>query len=285
MEWLRRAETAVEGLDDWRRDRVRMKMARAYALLGRDDEAARLAAGVAGPEAGTAAGARVTLDDEAFAAHVAGLAAIADSDNIDFARNAMGALIEILRRSSGDEGRRVQVEHALRTSGGGLPLMVRIDLIIEMAGVELDHADRAGALDLVDEARRILGSSRWTPEYEVAAAARLAGLRYRAGDEARARDEVAAAIQLFEREKAKIASVDRVGTLVPIAEARSVMGGGEACAAYAVAIGECAGNPNARPRAIDLSAVCRSMAVHGVEPEAGLWQRMQDLHRTLGPPW
>jgi hypothetical protein len=285
-EWLRRAEAAVEGIDDWRRDRVRLKIARAYALLGRDGEAALIASGVAGAESAAAVGAQAMLDGEAFAAHVARLAATADSGNLDLARSAMSELIDLFDRSFGDERRRAEVEHALRTAGLGLPHMVRFELTIEMAGVAIDHGDRAKALDLVDDAQRTLKSSRWTPEYEVGALARLAGVRSRAGDEARAREEIAAATQLLQRERAKIASVDHVAAILPLAEAHWAMGDGDAArTVYGAAVAECAGNPNARPRALDLSAICRSMAAHGVAPDAELWRRMQDVHRTLGPPW
>jgi hypothetical protein len=44
-------------------------------------------------------------------------------------------------------------------------------------------------------------------------------------------------------------------------------------------------NPNSRPRAEDLSATCRSMALHAVEPDADLWKRMRQIGDGLGPPW
>ena len=54
---------------------------------------------------------------------------------------------------------------------------------------------------------------------------------------------------------------------------------------YALAVEAGIDNPNSRPRAEDLSATCRSMALHDVRPDAQLWARIRQVSEGLGPPW
>ena len=49
--------------------------------------------------------------------------------------------------------------------------------------------------------------------------------------------------------------------------------------------GRSALNPNSRPRADDVCATCISMAVHGIEPDAELRARLEQIVKELGAPW
>ena len=44
-------------------------------------------------------------------------------------------------------------------------------------------------------------------------------------------------------------------------------------------------NPNSRPRAEDLVAICCSMAKSAVEPDAALMGRIRQVKDALGAPW
>ena len=56
-------------------------------------------------------------------------------------------------------------------------------------------------------------------------------------------------------------------------------------AVYRTAIEAGSENVNARPRAEDLSATCRSMARYDVEPDAELWARIEGIENGLTDPW
>ena len=74
--------------------------------------------------------------------------------------------------------------------------------------------------------------------------------------------------------------------MVPIAEAYAAMGDRDtALATYRLAMDQAVINPNSRPRAEDLTMICRSMALGAVEPDAALWARMRQIHQGLGRPW
>jgi hypothetical protein len=106
------------------------------------------------------------------------------------------------------------------------------------------------------------------PEDEIRQRALLAALSHRAGDAAPARAQADAALGLFEVARVRIVDVDRVAALIPLAQAYETMGDPAAArAVYATAAAEAVVNPNSRPRAMDLAAICSSMAQGRTEPD------------------
>jgi hypothetical protein len=164
--------------------------------------------------------------------------------------------------------------------------MIRVELLIALAGFALDHGDQGKALELVSEARAVLDGGRWRLEDRVALLATLAELRSRSGDAQRARADADAARSLFAAEREKIVNIYRARALRPLAEAYRAMDDvAAALTVYKQAVEEGVANPNSRPRAEDLSATCTSLAVHGVEPDAELWTRIRQICAGLGQPW
>jgi len=167
-----------------------------------------------------------------------------------------------------------------------VPPMVRIDILAEMADVAIEHGDGATALVHVRAARELLDGTPWQPRHEIPLAAKLIGLRHRAGDVERAREEAAAALALYAKVREETHETRRAAMLRPLAEAAMAMGDHErAVELYALAVEEGARNPNARPRANDLTATCLSMAVHEVQPPEELWKRMVEIFDGLTDPW
>ena len=99
-------------------------------------------------------------------------------------------------------------------------------------------------------------------------------------------DRIDASMPRMMPEREQIVDIYRAGVLRDLAEAESVMGdAASALALYAQAVEEGVHNINSRPRAEDLSATCRSMAVHGVAPDPELRERMAAIFEGLGSPW
>jgi tetratricopeptide (TPR) repeat protein len=167
-----------------------------------------------------------------------------------------------------------------------VPISNRIDLLIELAVISLDHSDPDKALDLVNEAEEIVDSADWRPRFEIPLRARLAELRFNAGDEEQARADLREALAMFDDNRGKIVNIYRAGALRPIAEAYQATG--EPAAAreiYMRTLEAGIENPNSRPRAEDLMATCCSMALHAVEPDSKLLSRIREIHDGLGDPW
>jgi hypothetical protein len=81
-------------------------------------------------------------------------------------------------------------------------------------------------------------------------------------------------------------NIYKADTLIPLAEAYQMIAGAtDSMAVYKRAVEAAVENPNSRPRAEDLSAICLSMAKRLVEPDAALWARVRELKGALGEPW
>ena len=73
--------------------------------------------------------------------------------NFDIVENALKTCANFFNRFYDDTERRSLVEGKIKTSWGKLPVFMRIELLAELAGFALDHADQAKALELVNEAQ------------------------------------------------------------------------------------------------------------------------------------
>ncbi len=271
----------------WRRDRIRAKVARAFEALGKRDRAAALQKGAVDSEKHRVGSRAPELDEQAaFDAKIAFVDEVLATGGFDQSRNALELCVDLFDRFYDDPARRDALERRIRTGFETLPEQVRIELLADTTERALRHDDRKKALELVTVADEVLDGARWLPEDEIALAARLAALRYRAGDGSKARDTLAALRKRFTQKRGAIQNFWRGKALRPLAEAHVAIEDVDgARAIYLLALTEGAINPNARPRANDFVATCVSMAVHDVEPDAEVWSRIESILEGLQDPW
>jgi len=271
----------------WRSDRIKVKIARTHALLGQDADAARFEAGVVDSEKGKVNAVRAArLDADFFESEIEWIGSVVSKGNFENTGNALHVCAELFNRFYDDDERRTLAEETIKSSWSKLPSLIRVELTMKLARFALDHEDRAKALALVEEAFQLIDSSNWSAEHSVPALARLAEIRFRAGEEAAARNDAKRALALFDRDRSKIINIYQAGALRPLAVLYQAMGDRPAALEiYSKALEAGVENPNSRPRAEDLSATCSSMAVHGVEPDAALKTRMLKIFNELGHPW
>ncbi|HTF88039.1 MAG TPA: hypothetical protein VK843_06485 [Planctomycetota bacterium] len=279
-----------ESSQTWRRDRIRAGIARACLVLGESKQAAELEAGLAGSEVGSLHAAKAKLQGadapETLDARLLELDPVLATGDFDQLRDALGVCASLFDRFYADAERRTRAQEKIVSSWTKLPAQVRIELMFELTGIALDHADRSLALTLVDDTQRLVEGSRWLPEDQIPLAAKLAGLRQRAGGETQARTELAAALAAFDAHRQRIVDIRRAAVLRSIAEAYQSMGDtAAALELYARAVEEGIANPNSRPRAEDLAATCCSMAQHAIAPGPQLWSRLREIHQGLKSPW
>jgi tetratricopeptide (TPR) repeat protein len=257
--YLNLATRIAEEAEDWRKDRIRSKVAATRTM---------------------------SRPADAFDVEMEALAKAASSRQFDAVKEALGAYVQLFNRVYSDAERRGRVEEEIRASWGGVPGFVQLGLLMEMIESSLAHSDRTKTLELVNEAEAIVDSASWQPTIEIPLRARLAGLRFRAGDQERAIEEMKVALELFGAKRDQIVNIHRAQTLRPIAEAYQAMGKTDiANDLYSRAIEAGVENPNSRPRAEDLAATCCSMAVHAVKPAAELLGRIHEIREGLGDPW
>jgi tetratricopeptide (TPR) repeat protein len=226
------------------------------------------------------------LDASALSTALADLEAVFASGNFDRVKDALDTASELYRRFCDDPDRRDSVARAFEASSAKVPPGLRLEVLGNFAEAALDHGDRGEALARARDAQRVLEGVRWAPEELIPLEARLAGILHGAGETAEAKRNLARALDTFERERYRIVDIERAGVLRAVGEAYASTGdGSSARAVYAKAVDEGVVNPNSKPRAEDLSATCRSMAVSQVEPGAELAARLHQILASLGEPW
>jgi tetratricopeptide (TPR) repeat protein len=285
--YLNKAAKVADENEDWRRDRIRVKIAQAHILLGQHQQAQVFAAGVVNSEAGKVARTEAKiLNADSFDREIEALEKTIISGQFDIVNNTLGAYAELFNRFYADVERRALIEEKIKAAWGTMPIPIRIDLLTELVGFALVHSDKVKALELVEEAESIVESVSWQPRFAIPIKAKLAELRFRAGDIQRARNQLQNALSLFDTTKEKIVDIYRAQMIRSIAEAYWVMGDPDvALDCYKRALEAGIENPNSRPRAEDLVATCCSMALHDVEPNAILFSRILKILDNLGDPW
>lgn len=281
-------ELKEEAPQAWRRDRVRMKIARVHALLGNEAQAAHFEAGVERSEAGGVAAIRVrSLPTDRIDVEIERIDETVRTGEFDQIRTALQTCIAIHDRCYDDVARRQAMAQRVRHAYAKLPIMVRVELVMGLIDSALKHEDRSGALLLIEDIHeRYLKKYKWLPADEFRIKAQLATRFHRAGDPKRALREAQAIETLYEMRRKEIVNIDRAGTLRPLAEAYHALGNREAALKiYRSVIEEGVVNPNSRPRAEDLVATLCSLARHDVRPTPALMSRLQVIHAGLGTPW
>ncbi len=288
--YLERAEQIANAvnLEQWRSDRIKIKVARVHTLRGQMLRAEEIEKGIQeGGETGKLASERAAADGErSFEQAVKELDALVASGQFDQIRNAQLGYIALYDRHYGERERRDTVEQKARDSWHKMAVSIKIDLLLSLAHCSIAHEDHAKALGLIDEAQGLKDGAEWMLLDRIPVTARLAEARFGAGDKARAVSDAEVALASFKSDHEKIRNFERADALIPLAEAFAAMGEStEALATYRLAVEQGTINPNARTRAEDLAANCLSMAVHGVEPDAELWALIRQIREGLVAPW
>jgi pentatricopeptide repeat protein len=286
-EFLDLASEVAETAEDWRRDAIRVKIAKTYTLLGQTARATEYERDVVDSETGKVAGVKAMMsDDESFENQLLDLDTMIATGNYDIMRNALDACGQLYNRFYADQAKRDQAEAIFQSALSKVPVITRLELIMGLIVFTLEHEDQAKALTLTDEAQKIFESHQWPAEFHLSLAAKLTILRYRSGDHDIARTHADTLLTYFKEQGDMIVDIWRAGALRPLAEAYQKMGDTDsALAVYHMVIEEGCKNPNSRPRAEDLCATCISMALSETKPNSQLMTRIYEIYQCLGQPW
>lgn len=284
---LQLAEQISQTAEDWRRDRIRVRIAQTHALMGELSKAEGYEVGVVESESGKVAGTRALVaDSKSFDELMQEIDPLLASQHFDVLRNALFSCVEYYGKFYADAEKRTAAETKIRSAWGGMTPIVKIEILRNLASASLKNSDFTRAVELIEEAQQIIDAHEWPPEYFTQITAKLLELRFKAGDRENAEGAAKAALERYDREEMTIINIDRAGALRPLAEAYSA--GGETDLARSIfkrAVEKGVENPNSRPRAEDLSATCLSMALSATEPDEELWTRIRQIREALGDPW
>jgi tetratricopeptide (TPR) repeat protein len=285
--YLKQAAQISEKNEEWRKDRIKVKISRTYTLLGQTKAAAQYKRDIQASETAKVVQIEAMLSPpDSFDKIMMDLDTLVSDNNFDTVKNALEAYPLLYNRFYEDIEKRILIEKKIRTAWGSIPISIRIDLLAKLADFSLAHEDRMKALEIVDEAKKMMDSASGQSRYRIPIWAGLTQLRYRAGDKEQARMEMKDALDMFNKNRGKIVNIYRAGILRSIAETYQTMDENTiARNLYKRVLEAGIENPNSRPRAEDLAATCCSMALHALEPGEKLLSRIREIHDGLGDPW
>ena len=271
---------------EWRRDRIRAHMARAHLLLGQDAAADQLATGLVESEVGTLAVARAERQGVAdFAAQLAAVDGALKQGSLDAVQGALDVCLKLYEGYLADPARRTELE-ARVLAERKVPAALAIERIVQLADLAIRHGQQDQARGLLREAGQRIEHLTWLPEDHIPLLARLAAAQARGGDRPAAATTITTAHHLFDQGRERIADIYRSRCLRALAEAQVTVGDvATAQTTYQHAVAESLVNPNSRPRAEDLVAICCSLALQSITPDAALLTRIDAAVAALGAPW
>lgn len=287
-------EAENETSQEWRRDLIAMKIARAQGALGDDAAAAKAVAGVDASSAtavdqawASAVAARVDrIPPEKAADELAAMDRQFPTMSLAEQNIALAMLAGLHERFFADKDVRSGCEKRLAETFASVPPQLRLDALARVVRTSLAHGDRDGGKKLIASMRGIVEGHTWRSEDRMPEIARVIELTYGAGDRDRARTEAEEALADYHRERESIVNIYRAETLRPLALAWFVLeepAKGEEL--LALVIEEGMENPNSRPRCDDFVATCVALAKRGIRPPAATMTRMQEVYKGLGEPW
>ena len=277
---LKKAIDIAETADDWRRDRIRVKLAQVHAYLGNHEQANALQEGVEKGDQGK------VISTADFDKKIEKLNRLIAQNNFDILKNAANSAADLYEEVYPDPAKRDVVEKLIESASKDLPPFIRINLLTTLAQSAFDHNDPAHAKNLLLPARDLFSTNKWTLEDLIPLKVTLATQLFKLGEKDKSLKDISDCLALFDSDKSQILSSKRATTLIQIAEAYVEMGeGAQAMAIYKKAIAQGDENPNGRPRALDLSSACRSIALHPIKPDDELITQIKRSLNSLKAPW
>jgi hypothetical protein len=281
---------------DWQQERIRVHVARAYARAGRDARATALSSGVGEPEMGkveavvagrSGPGESPSLEGTpTFDAQLEQADAWIKTLNFDLTRNAAEVCIALYAGCQADPARCVRIERSVAAANATLPPDIRISNLLALARIAVAAGNRDRAMPLVEAAGAVLSSGTWLPEDEIVQVAAVALGKHGIGRSDEARADLARAVALFDKKRDVIVDIYRAAPLRAVAVTQARMGDAAASlTTFLRAIDEGAINPNARPRAEDLTETCVAMVTAGIDPGDAGRARIDSIRSGLVDPW
>ncbi len=279
----------VANTDDgsaWRSARVRSAMARCFARMGQHDRAVELmkdnAISLSGDGKALAdvlLSVNRTLDEQ-----LAVLETQAATGEFEQIKAALWGYGGLYKKHYSDVAKRTLIHERLEAAAKKLPGGILMEVVMDMTEYVVQKGDEAVALKLIDWANELLGNASASLYRSIPLRAQLASLTTRAGQKAEGEKILAKAMADFESGAEQLKTLQRAGTLRSIAEAHAEAGNVKIALEIYRRVFELGTiNPNIRPRIVDFTDSCVSMALHGVKPDASLLARITQIGKELGP--
>ena len=272
---------------EWRRDAILARVGETWLALGEMERAVGIRAGLDPEQARRLdAGFADRLDAEQARAQLEIVDRAIASENLADVHTALLACVRIFTALYAIEELREACVDRIQNGYPKLPVILRLELLTQLAEAALTHEDVETARRLALDVQRRGDGVQWAAEQHAPHLARTGRLLALCGEEQAARREIKAAEAAFDAGHERIFDIDRCDALLPVFDAWRTLGDAETAeATLARAVQEASVNPNARPRAEDLVATLILLARIGYEPSAPVRQALIELREGLVDPW
>ena len=287
LECAARALLVDVGESTWGKDFVATEVARIYVKLGDEGKAYATVSPNQEAELGRVEAERTAkLPESQLDAQADVFDKAIATMNFDLVRVGIDGYLAWMNRVVDDAPRRERALKALSAAIPGLPLDLQVQCNVQLADVLFAHAYKELATLQLDRASELFRATVFLPEDTAPFGVIVAKSRIRMGDANAARAELQRLHAEFEARAETIVNLRRAASWRSLAEGYQLLGDTEdAGRCFAAALDAGALNPNARPRAEDLSATCVSMAVSGFMPSTELLLRIEHIRAGLADPW
>lgn len=285
---LARIETQQHVHPGWEGPRVAAHVAQAHAALGDVAPSERIASDLAENDPRQYTGRAAAILSDAHGSRgeydlaLAALRPLEGDTDIEVAWWRTVGYLELSRKGALDVAQRRSALDAARRSAEGLPGWKQAEVLQDIAARYRELGQRDGAREALALAERQLEALPPTDEGQPVARANLARAWAEAGNAERARRLLAGA----ETAVPKALDLDRPALYAKLASSWLVVGDErEARRLYDQALAAVESLENARPRALAVVEVCRSLGRSRVLLEPGTRARLDGLLGGLKDPW
>ena len=286
-EYAARALLVDVGESTWGKDFVATEVARIYVKLGDEGKAYATVSPALQAERGRIEAERTAkLPESQLDAQADQFDKAIATMNFDLVRGAIDGYLAWLDRVVDDAPRRERALKALSAAIPGLPWDLQVRCNVQLADVLFAHGYKELASLQLDRAGELFRATVFLPEDTAPLGVVVVKARIRMGDADAARAELRRLRAEFEPRAETIENFLRAASWRSLAEGYQLLGDtNDVGRCYTAALDAGAINPNARPRAEDLSATCVSMAVSGFMPPTELLLRIEHIRAGLADPW
>lgn len=263
---------AIDHGQQWRSDRIYARIEQAKQLIDKNQQAVHLIQTEA-----------MVGEDDSFDELVKKLDDSIALMDIDITLNAFDEYARLFDRFYDYPQRQSLAEERIKTSGGRVPVIIRIEMLIKIAQIAFDHKDSAKALSLTNNAMELMDQYQWPLEKKIPVMSDILTIRFKAGETEKSLADAGALLELYEADSSQVLFTRRVETLLPLAQAYQAMEKSAlALSVYKRVVQEIGPNYGVKLCAESVSTICCSLAVNAVEPDTELWLNLRNINNALG---
>jgi tetratricopeptide (TPR) repeat protein len=287
-ELLTRAENLRRGIKGWQNPRIAAHIAQALAALGEIDRSRRLAVELVAYDGQQYLGRSVAMVATGLAANGEYEQAREELDKLAESRDIYetwwrtAAYLSLARDKGLTEEQRLEALIEARRSADGIDGWKRAEALASIAEEFIDLGQTKRARKILREADAIVAPLPDALSVKALLLTTVARPWAMAGEEGHARELLAQAEPLV----ANAMNIEQPGVWANVAIGYVALGDtAEAQRLYATALASAESLANARPRALAIVTICRSMGRHGVELSEATEEHLQALFEGLQDPW